>query len=187
MCHCLGWRSNFSWSYGLPLPRGPSQSHIRSKTSFVFHNLSTANNSTKAQMIGNLFLGVNVLLPLFIICLCYFRVFIAIRKNSFRVEEARLASVRIKEVRIIKTVFAVLVGFLFRWIPAMVCNYSSFNIVNPRFPRQGELVFTFFLSVSSTINPFIYGKTWRSLRKEFHPFRCGKTKRVKQTRASWMR
>ena len=35
----------------------------------------------------------------------------------------------------------------------MVCNYLSFNMVNPRFPRQGELVFTFFLSVSSAINP----------------------------------
>ena len=79
---------------------------------------TTFQQQTSAQMIGNLFLGLNVLLPLFIICLCYFRVFIAIRKNSFRVEEARLASVRIKEVRITKTVFAVLVGFLFCWIPA---------------------------------------------------------------------
>ena len=26
----------------------------------------------------------------------------------------------------------------------MVCNYLSFNMINPRFPRQGELVFTFF-------------------------------------------
>ena len=126
---------------------------------------TTFQQQTLEQMIGNLFLCLNVLLPLFIICLCYFRVFIAIRKNSFRVEEARLASVRIKEVRMIitKTVFAVLVGFLFCWIPAMVCNYLSFNMVSPRFPRQGESVFTFFLSVSSAINPFIYGTTFRSL------------------------
>ena len=62
---------------------------------------SIFQQQTTAQMIGNLFLGVNVLLPLFIIYLWYFRVFIAIRKNSFRVQEARLASVRIKEVRII--------------------------------------------------------------------------------------
>ena len=77
-------------------------------------------------------------------------------------EEARLASVTIKEVRITKTVFAALVGFLFCWIPAMVCNYLSFNMVNPRFPRQGKSVFTFVLSVSSAINPVIYGTTCRS-------------------------
>ena len=135
-------------------------------------------------MIGNLLWGLNGVITLFIICLCYFGVFIAIRKNYFRVEEARLASVKIKEVRITKTVFAVLVGFLFCWIPAMVCNYLSFNMVNPRFPRQGESVFPFFLSVSSAINPVIYGTTSRSLRKDFlHPFRCGKTTPVKQTRA----
>ena len=84
---------------------------------------------------------------------------IAIRKNSFRLEEAGFTSVRVKEVRITKTVFAVLVGFLSCWIPAMVCNYLSFNMVDPRFPRQGELVFTFFFSVSSAINPFIIYST----------------------------
>ncbi|XP_044175299.1 melatonin receptor type 1B-A-like [Acropora millepora] len=168
-----------------PCPAGLAKVTLDPRRALCF---TTFQQQATAQMIGNLFLGLNVLLPLFIICLCYFRVFIAIRKNSFRVEEARLASARIKEVRITKTVFAVLVGFLFCWIPAMVCNYLSFNMINPRFPRQGELVFTFFLSVSSAINPFIYGTTCRSLRKEFlHPFRCRKTKRVKQKRTSRMR
>ena len=99
-------------------------------------------------MIGNLLWGLNGVIPLFIICLCYFGVFIAIRKNYFRVEEALLASVKIMEVRITKTVFAVLVGFLFCWIPAMVCNYLSFNMVNPRFPRQGDR-FSLFFSASA--------------------------------------
>ena len=168
-----------------PCPAGLAKVTLDPRRALCF---TTFQQQTTAQMIGNLFFGLNVLLPLFIICLCYFRVFIAIRNNSFRVEGARLASVRIKEVRITKTVFAVLVGFLFCWIPAMVCNYLSFNMVNPRCPRQGELVFTFFLSVSSGINPFNYGTSCRSLRKEFlHPFRCGKTTRVKQTRAPWIR
>ena len=134
--------------------------HTRSKTSFVFHHLSTIKNSTNDR---ELLFGFEFPFTfVYFICLCYFRVFIAIRKNSFHVEEARLASVTIKEVRITKTVFAVLVGFLFCWLPAMVCNYLSFNMVNPRFPRQGESVFTFFLSVSSAINPVIYGTTCRS-------------------------
>ena len=170
-----------------PCPAGLAKVTLDPRRALCF---TTFQQQTIAQMIGNLFLGLNVLLPLFIICLCYFRVFIAIRKNSFGVEEARLALIRIKEfeVRITKTVFAVLVGFLFCCVPAMVCNYLSFNIVNPRFPRQGELVFTFFLSVSSAINPFIYGTTCRSLRKDFlHPFRCGKTTRLKQKRASRIR
>ena len=165
-----------------PYPAGLVKVTLDPRRALCF---TTFQQQTTAQMIGNLFLGLNVVIPLFIICLCYFRVFVAIRRNSFRVQDARFASPRVKEVRITKTVFAVLVGFLACWIPAMVCNHLSFNMVNPRFPRQGELVFTFFLSVSSAINPFIYGTTCRSLRKELlHPFHCRKTKRVKQTRAS---
>ena len=166
-----------------PYPAGLAKVTLDPRRALCF---TTFQQQTSAQMLGNLFLGLNVVIPLFIICLCYFRVFIAIRRNSFRVQEARFTSLRIKEVRITKTVFAVLVGFLAIacWIPVMVCNYLSFNMVNPRFPRKGELVFTFFLSVSSAINPFIYGTTCRSLRKEFlHPFHGGKTKRVKETRA----
>ena len=153
-----------------PCPAGLAKVTLDPRRALCF---TTFQQQTSAQMIGNLFLGLNVLLPLFIICLLF--VF-AMSGRVFRVEEARLTSVRIKEVRITKTVFAVLVGFLFCWIPAMVCNYLSFNMVNPRFPRQGELVFTFFLSVSSAISPFIYGTTCRSLREDFlHPFRCAKS------------
>ena len=43
-------------------------------------------------MIGNLLWGLNGVIPLFIISLCSFRVFIAIRRNSFRLQVAPLTS-----------------------------------------------------------------------------------------------
>ena len=124
-----------------PYPAGLAKVTLDPRRALCF---TTFQQQTLAQMLQNLFLGLNVVIPLFIICLCYFRVFIALRRNSFRVQEALFTSLRIREVRITKTVFAVLVGFLACWIPVMVCNYLSFNMVNPRFPRKGELVFTFF-------------------------------------------
>ena len=134
-----------------------------------------------SQMVSHVFLVFTVAVPLIIICLSYFRVFKAIRSsyfqgqadNTFSKTSATNAAqpisgaTRIKEVKITKTVFAVLLGFLTCWIPAMMCNYMSYNMVDPRFPRQGELVFTYFLCLSSSINPFIYGATNRALRKEF--------------------
>ena len=53
-------------------------------------------------MMGNLFWGLNGVIPLIICCLCYFRVVIAIRGNSFRLQVAPLTSLRILEVRMNK-------------------------------------------------------------------------------------
>ena len=85
-----------------PCPAGLAEVTLDPRRALCF---TTFQQQTTAQMIGNLFLGLNVLLPLFIICLCYFRVFIAIRKNSFRVEGARLASVRIKDSKLLRSRF----------------------------------------------------------------------------------
>ena len=110
-----------------------------------------------SRMVSHVFLVFTVAVPLIIICLSYFRVFKAIRGSYFQGKADNTSSktsatnspqpisgaTRIKEVKITKTVFAVLLGFLTCWIPAMICNYLSYNMVDPRFPRQGELVFTY--------------------------------------------
>lgn len=161
----------------IPYPAGFAKITLDPRRALCF---TTFQQPKSAQMIANLFLAFNVAVPLIVICLCYFGVFKVIRSRSFQVQIAKTstevnnvqlkagpAASKIKEVRITKTVFAVLLGFITCWIPAMVCNYLSFNMVDPRFPRQGELVFTYFLGLSSAINPFIYGTTCRTLRKEF--------------------
>lgn len=166
----------------IPYPAGFAKITLDPRRALCF---TTFQQPKSAQMIANLFLAFNVAIPLIVICVCYFRVFKVIRSSSFQVQVATISSSpnpaasKIKEVRITKTVFAVLLGFITCWIPAMVCNYLSFNMVDPRFPRQGELVFTYFLSLSSAINPFIYGFTCRTLRKEFwNSIYRRKTKRV---------
>ena len=130
-----------------------------------------------SKLTAIMFLIINVVVPLILITFSYYRVFKKIRSSSFQVaidsktsdspqSTAITATSRIQEVKITKTVFAVLLGFLTCWIPVIVCDQLSFNMINPRFPRQGELVYTVFFSLSSAINPFIYGTTSRALRRE---------------------
>ena len=160
----------------IPYPAGFAKITLDPRRAFFF---TTFQQQKSAKLIGNLFLAFFVALPLIVICLCYFRVFRVIRSSYFQVNVASTSSERksvhppastaaskIAEVKITKTVFVVVLGFLTCWIPTMVCNHLSFNMVNPRFPRQGELVFTYFLCLSSAINPFIYGTTCRALRKQ---------------------
>ena len=130
-----------------------------------------------SQVIADMFLIINVAIPMIVITFSYYRVFKKIRSSSFQVainaktsnspqSTAATTTSKIQEVKITKTVFAVLLGYLTCWIPVIVCDQLSFNMINPRFPRQGELVFTYFFSISSAVNPFIYGTTSRALRKE---------------------
>ena len=138
---------------------------------------TTFKQPKSAQMIATMFLIINVAIPMIVIMLCYYRVFKAIRSSSFQVTvipqtnnnepTGSATTSKIREVKVTKTVFAVLLGYVTCWVPVVVCNQLSFNMVNPRFPRQGELVFTYFVCLSSAINPFIYGTTSRALRKEF--------------------
>ena len=130
-----------------------------------------------SQVTAIMFLIINVVVPMILITFSYYRVFKKIRSSSFQVaintktrdtpqSTAMTTTLKIKEIKITKTAFAVLLGYLTCWIPIIVCDRLSFNMINPRFPRQGELVFTYFFSLSSAINPFIYGTTSRALRKE---------------------
>ena len=126
-----------------------------------------------SRVIATMFLIINVAIPIILITFSYYRVFKKIRSSSFQVainsrtsDSPQSTTSKIQEMKITKTVFAVLLGYITCWIPVIVCDQLSFNMINPRFPRQGELVFTYFACLSSAINPFIYGTTSRALRKE---------------------
>ncbi|KAL9974053.1 hypothetical protein ACROYT_G011044 [Oculina patagonica] len=158
----------------IPYPAGFARITLDPRRALCF---TTFKRPKSAQTIANMFLIFNVAIPMIVITLCYHRVFKAIRSSSFQVAitsqtnnhepTSGITASKIKEVKITKTVFAVLLGYITCWIPVVVSNQLSFNMEDPRFPRQGELVFTYFISLSSAINPFIYGTTSRALRKEF--------------------
>ena len=157
----------------IPCPSGFANITLDPRRAMFFTFLSQKSS----QVIAAMLLIINVVTPMILITFSYYRVFKKIRSSSFQVDinsgtsdspqsTTATTTSKIQEVKITKTVFAVLLGYLTCWIPVIVCDNLSFNMINPRFPRQGELVFTYFLSLSSAINPFIYGSTSRALRKE---------------------
>ena len=106
-----------------------------------------------SRVIATMFLIVNVAIPMILITFSYYRVSKKIRSSSFQVainsrtsDSPQSTTSKIQEMKITNTVFAVLLGYITCWIPVIVCDPLSFNMINPRFPRQGDLVFTFFFS-----------------------------------------
>lgn len=159
----------------IPYPAGFANITFDPRRAMCF---TTFLEPKSSQVITSTFFIIFVVVPMIVITFSYYRVFKKIRSSSFRnhavnaktsnspQSTAATTTSKIQEVKITKTVFAVLLGYLTCWIPVIVCDQLSFNMINPRFPRQGELVTTYFFCLSSAINPFIYGTTSRALRKE---------------------
>lgn len=162
----------------IPYPAGFARITLDPRRAMCF---TTFKQPKSAQTIATIFLATNIGLPMAEMVVCYCRVYMLIRNSSRRVSaqsahspvgQPNSTALRIKEVKMTKTLFSVFFGFLLCWIPVTVCKYLSFNMINPRFPRQGELVSTYFYALSSAINPFIYGAGNRALRKAFRAAVC---------------
>ena len=86
-----------------------------------------------SQVIANVFLIVNVAIPMILITFSYYRVFKKIRHSSFQVainsrtsDSPQSTTSKIQEMKITKTVFAVLLGYITCWIPVLcVINSAS--------------------------------------------------------------
>ncbi|XP_032234331.1 melatonin receptor type 1A [Nematostella vectensis] len=127
--------------------------------------------------------------PIMIISVCYLKIFLTVRSHTknLKSRNAPMAlptgtsgstlpsnegranlTVNIEEVKVTKTLFATVVGFVTCWTPIAVIDmldaYSSHQVHVPR-----EVYFAWILLGygSSSINPIIYGILNRSFRREF--------------------
>ena len=108
--------------------------------------------------------------PLTLITICYAKVFFTVsRSNRVFSHENSPEQLRanVEEVKVTKTLAAVVAGFAFCWIPIGVMDYTDAATGEPTLPRQAYLTYGFLIYLSSTINPFIYGATNRHFRREY--------------------
>ena len=136
-------------------------------------------------------LGLSFLLPMCIGIFSYYKIYFKSHQHQQNVAPSLqntatdgALSCSVKEVNISRVLFYVAAGFLFCWIPLWVL------IIWRRFfpetcPRIAELLVTFLLFMSASVNPFIYTFTNGDFRTEFRKFlRCGKGARNAQVGAA---
>lgn len=103
-----------------------------------------------------------------IVVYCYTKVFLNIRNHSRKISCALRTSdrVNIEEVKITRTVLAVVLFFLVCWIPEYII--SIIIRVNPEhLHRFAHRAVVFFLFLSCSLNPWVYAATNREFRTEF--------------------
>ena len=71
------------------------------------------------------------------------------------------------EIRISRSLFVVVFAFMLCWIPVWVITILTRLDVVDAMPRNIQLLCTFFLNLSNTINPFIYAGMNPLFRREF--------------------
>lgn len=127
-------------------------------------------------------LFVFLFLPLVITTVSYYKVYKQIHQHNLDVApslqnrssgpEGRISA---QEVRLSKSLFAVVLAFLVCWIPLWVIVLLKRFYIEYTLPRSVELLCMFFLYLSNTINPFIYAGMNRVFRREFRSIiMCGR-------------
>lgn len=131
--------------------------------------------------------------PFLVAIFSYCNVFKTIRRHNLEVapnlnNPTAVAQTRIsiQEIRISKSIACVLAGFFLCWMP--MWSLSLTNRFSPTpVPRIVPLLVTFFVFLSSSINPLIYAATNHGFRQEFRKMLFCRRKRrqiaPRQTRA----
>ena len=125
-------------------------------------------------------------IPTTIITVCYFKVFLAIRrhqknfKKNFKKRNAGERRITVEDIKVTKTLFATVVGFLLCWMPVFCIELTDLVRGGSTLPRQLYVMFTMCGLSSSAINPIIYGVMNRTFRRAYmNLFLCrnGKSQR----------
>ena len=78
-----------------------------------------------------------------------------------------MATVSTHEIRICRSLFVVVFAFMLCWIPSwVIVIFACFHVIG-RMPRATQLLCTFLVFLSSTLNPFIYARRNPLFRREF--------------------
>ena len=124
-----------------------------------------------------------LILPFSVATVSYYKVFKTINQHNFNMASTvqnvqHDGRITVREIKITKSLAIIVLAFGLCWIPfwviAVVQRFTS-SVV----PRSVQLLCTFLLFFSSTVNPFIYAGTNETFRAEFRrALLCRKNERI---------
>ena len=123
-------------------------------------------------------LGLFFILPIVLTIFSYRKVLIKIREHnvvsarSLENQERNFAPVTTHEIRISRSLFVVVFAFMLCWMPVWLITILTRLVIVDTMPRNVQLLCTFFLNLSNTVNPFIYAGMNPLFRREFRRILC---------------
>jgi len=112
-----------------------------------------------------------IAIPIGIISFTYYKIFKNIKQHNRGMNNTRQGSIlrlNVEEVKITKSLFAAVLGFIICWGPIAVIDLvDSYSRHQLAIPRQIFLLYIYLGFGSCSINPVIYGVMNRAFRAEF--------------------
>ena len=144
------------------------------RESYTFHpGKAYCAFAMEQNFIFALCMGLAFIISPFIIMSClYYRIYFSVRRAVFPQEsnsnaENQQRTAHVQEVKVTKTLAAVLVGFSCCWFPIMAIDQIDINNGAPMLPRQVYYFYGLSIYISSAINPVLYGLMNPSFRSEY--------------------
>lgn len=117
-------------------------------------------------------LALNITFAVFTFCIIsfsYFRIFLTIRKHNANLNNRPENSPRIsaKDLNVTRLLFAVVVVYVFCWLPLLTVDTTELFTGQYVFPRQVYQLYSYMVGVNSAVNPIVYAFFNREFKTEF--------------------
>lgn len=146
---------------------------IYARKGYQFHpGKSYCAFAMEQNFIFALCMGLAFIASPFIIMTClYCRIYCSVKNAVFPQQDSDCQpgnpQVHIQEVKVTKTLAAVLFGFSCCWFPIMIIDQIDMNNRVPMLPRRVYYMYGLLIYTSSAINPILYGLMRRAFRAEY--------------------
>ena len=108
-------------------------------------------------------------IPTCVIFHCYLRIFQTVRahNNDFQSTNTENNTVNVEEINIARTLFVIVMFFNLCWTPVLLIDVVDTIYGRWIFPREVYMAWSFLATISSGLNPAIYGLLNRNFQKEY--------------------
>ena len=153
-----------TWFYSICAPLIYANKMVFHASKFICF-IPTKNSVFLAYIIILLYIGI----PTCVIIYCYFRIFTTVRHHNgnFHHPGNPISTVNVEEVKVARTILVIVVFFNLCWIPIFTIDFVDTIFQRWIFPREAYMAYTFLATISSALNPVIYGVLNKSFRKNY--------------------
>ena len=97
--------------------------------------------------------------PTCVIFYCYLKIYQNVRNHNINFQGAWVGNnaVNVEEIKVARTLFVIVIFFTFCWTPVLVIDIVDTMLGRWAFPREAYVAYSFLATISSAVNPMIYG------------------------------